>query len=39
MQLLKLVRLAHKKYMKKLTAEETAEMLEEDVETIHKIIG
>lgn len=34
---MKLIQLTHKKYRKKLTAEETADMLEEDVETIRKI--
>ena len=36
-ELLKLIRLTYRKYMKKLTAEETADMLEEDAETIRKI--
>ena len=36
-ELVKLIQLTHKKYKKKLTAEETADMLEEDAETIRKI--
>ena len=36
-ELVKLIQLTHKKYKKKLTVEETADMLEEDAETIRKI--
>ena len=36
-ELVKLIQLTHKKYKKKFTAEETADMLEEDAETIRKI--